>query len=493
LATFLLAISGIMTSYSCKLLFKTAELKNTRNLELLAFKLFGVAGKLTMEISIILLLYGSLVTYQQTICDAGPKFLTKLLSIDLFNNSHPIFLIIFTILVSLPLSLSTKLEKLSNISIFAILFYLFFGFYLMWLSLTKYDLNDLKQIKLWKMSGLFKCFPIFCISFSCQTVIFVVCNELKQQYTNKENNLIHLMDTSMFIAFMAYLSVGLFGSLAFHDTIISGNIITMIPDSFMSQIVLFGLIVCVLSGFPYMIYPCRNSLNTLLFDTIQQDNNNNNNNNNENNESDYFIPETRFKRLTYFLITSISLTAILVPNMEFVLSLTGATTGSLICYIWPSLLFIAASTTTTTTTTKDNNKVKLFLTIGIIMFFCCTLATLFEYNPMKSNQIFISDSIISSSSSGSSNSNSIQSNFNNGNIIIINNEDNRREPINPIDIDMNNNNNNNDVKNDMISQPNEILNKYIILNLVLIKIFIYFLFLRLVERIKRQGFSNQTN
>ncbi len=444
-----------MTSYSCKLLFKTAELKNTRNLELLAFKLFGVAGKLTMEISIILLLYGSLVTYQQTICDAGPKFLTKLLSIDLFNNSHPIFLIIFTILVSLPLSLSTKLEKLSNISIFAILFYLFFGFYLMWLSLTKYNLNDLKQIKLWKMSGLFKCFPIFCVSFSCQTVIFVVCNELKQQYTNKENNLIKLMDTSMFIAFMAYLSVGLFGSLAFHDTIISGNIITIIPDSFMSQIVLFGLIVCVLSGFPYMIYPCRNSLNTLLFDTIIQQDNNNNNNNNEN-ESDYFIPETRFKRLTYFLITSISLTAILVPNMEFVLSLTGATTGSLICYIWPSLLFIAASTTTTTTATKDNNKVKLFLTIGIIMFFCCTLATLFEYNPMKSNQILNYDYIISSRSSGSSNSNSIQNNFNNGNIII-NNEDNRREPINPIDIDMNNNNN---VKNDMISQPNEILNKY---------------------------------
>lgn len=69
-------------------------------------------------------------------------------------------MIFFTILVALPLSLSTKLEKLSNISIFAISFYLFFGVYLMWVALTKYGLEDFKEVKLWRTEGLFKCFPI---------------------------------------------------------------------------------------------------------------------------------------------------------------------------------------------------------------------------------------------------------------------------------------------------------------------------------------------
>ena len=76
------------------------------------------------------------------------------------------------------------------------------------------------------------------------------------------------MDFSMAIAFLAYWSVGVFGALAFHNTKISGNVITMIPDSFISQIVLFGLIICVLSGFPYMIFPCRNSINTFLFTMV---------------------------------------------------------------------------------------------------------------------------------------------------------------------------------------------------------------------------------
>ena len=39
-----------MTSYSCKLLFKTAETKSSRNLEFLAYKLFGHLGKLLIEI-----------------------------------------------------------------------------------------------------------------------------------------------------------------------------------------------------------------------------------------------------------------------------------------------------------------------------------------------------------------------------------------------------------------------------------------------------------
>ena len=53
LGTLALAMSGLMTSYSCKLLFKTAEAKNSRNLEFLAFKLYGYWGKLLIEIWLV--------------------------------------------------------------------------------------------------------------------------------------------------------------------------------------------------------------------------------------------------------------------------------------------------------------------------------------------------------------------------------------------------------------------------------------------------------
>lgn len=100
----MLVLSGIMTSYSCKLLIKSAVIQRSRTLEYLSFRTFGRNGKLLMEIwyvglipprprptnladfrqcffSIILLLFGTLVTYQETLGDTAPSFLAKLFEV----------------------------------------------------------------------------------------------------------------------------------------------------------------------------------------------------------------------------------------------------------------------------------------------------------------------------------------------------------------------------------------------------------------------------
>ena len=52
------------------------------------------------------------------------------------------------------------------------------------------------------------------------------------------------------------------------------------------------------------------------------------------------IPDLHFKLITFFIVTGTLITGICIPNIEFVLALTGATTGSMICYIFPALLFL---------------------------------------------------------------------------------------------------------------------------------------------------------
>lgn len=53
------------------------------------------------------------------------------------------------------------------------------------------------------------------------------------------------------------------------------------------------------------------------------------------------IPTKKFNLITVSIIISTLTVAIIVPNVESVLALTGATTGSIISYIFPSLIFLS--------------------------------------------------------------------------------------------------------------------------------------------------------
>ena len=85
------------------------------------------------------------------------------------------------------------------------------------------------------------------ISIYFYSVLFVVYDELCE---NSKKSISKLADTAIVIAFFAYFLAGVFGYIAFYDVSIHGNIITNIFDSFMSYVLKFGFIICVLSGFP---------------------------------------------------------------------------------------------------------------------------------------------------------------------------------------------------------------------------------------------------
>lgn len=59
------------------------------------------------------------------------------------------------------------------------------------------------------------------------------------------------------------------------------------------------------------------------------------------------MPETRFRFLTFVVVTFSLILGIMIPNIEFVLGIVGATIGVMICLIFPAAFFISISSKNT--------------------------------------------------------------------------------------------------------------------------------------------------
>lgn len=303
---------------------------------------------------------GTLVAQVVIIGDLGPAIVSKALGLPNTANLRTGFIIFLCLFLGLPLGLLKDVRMLSNTSTLCIMFYTFFSVYVIIQSIP----NLLKgqwynKVTFWRMEGFFQCLPIFSFAFGCQTQMFIVYDALAEPSLKRMNNIV---SSAVNMCAVAYLLVGFFGNVAFCDTEISGDIINHFEQNAIVDGIKLCFVFSIAVSIPLIVFPCRVSLYNLLFPQKPK----------EDIPMSGKIPEFHFKVITIFIIVGSMVIGIMVPNVEFVLGLNGATMGTLICYIFPALFFLGVMSSSS----EGKWTARLVLVFGLTILIASTYTTL---------------------------------------------------------------------------------------------------------------------
>eukprot|EP00795_Rhopilema_esculentum_P009212 gene9212-16888_t len=317
IAVLMILATNVVTRKTCEYLLKAGQLTRKSGYESLAQHHLGPLGKIVTELGIIGLMLGTLISFQVVIGDLSPALISNALGIEVFIMS------------------------LKNI---------FSGLWTV-------------HVNFWRPEGFFHCLPIISLAFSCQSQVFVMYEAIPEQSVNI---MMDIINKAIHMVTVMYLSVGIFGYIAFYESGIRGDILANFPSGVLADAIKTGFWVSVIISFPLIIFPLRMSLYSLLFA------NNKNHGQQLVASAPGYIPQDKFTALTLVIVVGTLIVGILIPHIETVLSITGAVIGTFLCFVFPAALYILS-------TSKENSSrltAKVIFVVGVICLVASTLAVL---------------------------------------------------------------------------------------------------------------------
>ncbi|ODV93182.1 hypothetical protein PACTADRAFT_47049 [Pachysolen tannophilus NRRL Y-2460] len=324
------------------------------------------------DLAIAIKCFGVGISYLVVIGDLMPRIMETMVITDIVSNSNSYLLnrnfwITCFMIIVVPLSFLKKLDSLKYASMVALssVGYLIILVFVHFCERDIKDKGPIRIIEPQSFTKIISAFPIFVFGYTCHQNMFSLINELEDKSSKNINKVIQ---TSIGIAALSYVLVGLTGYITFGDNV-GGNIIVMYPQSVSSTVGRIAIVILVTLSYPLQCHPCRASANHVFhyIKAVYINNNKSNKNFLQKINNNHFVDQTngsvsteptelaqeenistellhivpletpRFIILTTLILIASYLLAISVSSLEHVLAFVGSTGSTSISFILPGI------------------------------------------------------------------------------------------------------------------------------------------------------------